>query len=247
MRLRAVFFDIGDTLWHEALPELSSARGQLGQAGAAAWAERNGIAAEDPALVARAAWAALTAARAEARRTDLVEPDAAAVAREALRGLGITISSSQAHDLLDAIYVSGPASGKALYADALPVLEELQLRGYLLGMITNRAFGGPRFRADLRALGLTLAWDVEVVSAEAGYMKPHPAIFQAALKAAALAPAESLMVGDSLADDVAGAQAVGMMAAWRRCPPDAEGVEPDFAFDELRELLALPGLRRAAS
>jgi hypothetical protein len=29
----------------------------------------------------------------------------------------------------------------------------------------------------------------------------------------------------------------GIRAAWKRSRPDAEGIEPDFAFDELAQLL----------
>ena len=53
------------------------------------------------------------------------------------------------------------------------------------------------------------------------------------------------MVGNSLAEDVAGAQALGIAAAWKRSAPDAEGVIPDFTFDELSELLAWDALREA--
>ncbi|MFN0095146.1 MAG: HAD family hydrolase [Dehalococcoidia bacterium] len=249
MRLRAVFFDIGDTLWHEAYPEMGGARGRLGRSGASAWAEQYGFHTLDPDRVASAAWNALTAARRAARRSDLREPDAAVVAQQAIRSLGAEIGLEPAAALMDAIYVSGAASGKALYEDAVPVIDEIRRRGFLVGMITNRAFGGARFRADLRTLGLDFAWDAEVVSAEAGFMKPHPAIFRRALAEAKVAAAESLMVGDSLADDIAGAEAVGMQTAWRRTPAEASdevasaGVVPGFTFDVLTELLEHPGLR----
>jgi FMN phosphatase YigB (HAD superfamily) len=45
------------------------------------------------------------------------------------------------------------------------------------------------------------------------------------------------MVGNSLLEDVAGAQALGIRAAWKRSAPDDEGVEPDFVFDDVPELL----------
>jgi FMN phosphatase YigB (HAD superfamily) len=80
---------------------------------------------------------------------------------------------------------------------------------------------------------------------EVGYLKPHPAIFEHALGALAVAASETVMVGNSLAEDVGGAQRLGMATAWRRCAPDAEGVMPDFAFDELTELLGMPGLEGA--
>jgi FMN phosphatase YigB (HAD superfamily) len=55
------------------------------------------------------------------------------------------------------------------------------------------------------------------------------------------------MVGNSLAEDVAGAQRMGIAAAWRKSPPDADGVRPDYTFTELCELLAEPDLQEAAT
>ncbi len=53
-------------------------------------------------------------------------------------------------------------------------------------------------------------------SAQLGYLKPHPAIFQAAL-AAIGAPAESaVMVGDSVKADIEGARQIGMRAVLLR-------------------------------
>jgi HAD superfamily hydrolase (TIGR01549 family) len=141
--------------------------------------------------------------------------------------------------------VSGAEAGKRAYDDAAAVLQELRGRGLKVGMVTNRAFGGPRFRGDLLAAGLDFEWDAEAVSVEVGYKKPHPRIFEHALAALGLRARAVLMVGNSLAEDVAGAQRLGMAAAWRRSAPDAEGVAPDFVFDELSELLALPGLAGA--
>src|SRR5690606_3106128 len=117
--------------------------------------------------------------------------------------------------------------------------------GFLLAVVTNRAFGGERFRADLRDCGLDIGWDAESVSVEVGYLKPHPNIFQHCLDELGLAPANVLMVGNSLAEDVAGAQRAGIAAAWRRSTPDAEGVVPDYSFTELEELLAIPDLKAA--
>jgi putative hydrolase of the HAD superfamily len=141
--------------------------------------------------------------------------------------------------------VSGTDGGKIAFADANDTLAELRRRGFLLGTVTNRAFGGERFRQDLRDAGITVDWDAEAVSVEVGYLKPHPALFEHALGELGLEAEEALMVGDSLAEDVAGAQRVGMATAWRVGPADAEGVEPDYQFSELSELLRLPILSRA--
>jgi putative hydrolase of the HAD superfamily len=245
MGIRAIFFDIGDTLWHAAAAPPAAEFRRLAAERAGPALLRLGVDGVDAALAARTAWDALDEAMRRARASDLREPDYAAVCRDALVAVGVVLSRDAAAAFLDAIYVSGLEGGKAPYVDAVEVLQALRGRGFLLGTLTNRAFGGERFRADLRAAGLDIGWDAHAVSVEVGYLKPHPAIFESALAAARVRAGEALMVGNSLAEDVAGAQRVGMLAAWRRSRPDAEGVVPDFTFDELSELLAWPPLEGA--
>ena len=81
------------------------------------------------------------------------------------------------------------------------------------------------------------------VSCDIGYMKPHPKIYEHALEALDVQPQETVMVGDSLRADVAGAQALGMTGVWRTYPgirEQVDGVEPDFVVDELLEIPQLP-------
>jgi putative hydrolase of the HAD superfamily len=244
MPFRAVLFDIGDTLWHSrAAPPPDEFR-RMAAERVADWLRMHRYAFDEPGLLARAVWDAMEAAMRRARATDLLEPDYGQVAAEAARALGLELPVQEAAGLLEASYVSGVEGGKAPYPDAAEVLAELRRRGFRLGVVTNRAFGGERFRADLRDAGLDIGWDAESVSVEVGYLKPHPEIFRHALERLRADAMQAVMVGNSLAEDVAGAQAVGMAAAWRRSAPDAEGVVPDFAFDELTGLLAMPGLER---
>jgi putative hydrolase of the HAD superfamily len=49
-----------------------------------------------------------------------------------------------------------------------------------------------------------------VSSVEHGYLKPHPSIFEAALRSDCVDAAESMMVGDSITHDVEGAVRLGM-------------------------------------
>ncbi|MBI2767946.1 MAG: HAD family hydrolase [Chloroflexi bacterium] len=245
MPLRAILFDIGDTLWHaRSAPPPSEFRRLAAERAAAALAEL-GVTHDDPATVARAAWTAMEEAMRHARATDLVEPDYGAVSQAALEELGLNLTRDQAARLLEATYISGIEGGKSPFDDAREVLLDLRRRGFLLGAVTNRAFGGERFRADLRDAGLDIGWDVEAVSVEIGYLKPHPAIFEFAMKRLNVEPAQTLMVGNSLAEDVAGAQQLGIAAAWRESAPDADGVVPEYTFGSLRELLAIPALQRA--
>ena len=52
-------------------------------------------------------------------------------------------------------------------------------------------------------------------------MKPHPSIFESALKLLGVAAAESVMVGDSLPHDIEGARRVGMRGILVQRSPDA--------------------------
>jgi HAD superfamily hydrolase (TIGR01450 family) len=82
----------------------------------------------------------------------------------------------------------------------------------------------------------------EAVAAAAGRRpevvgKPMPHIFRVALTRLGLPPAETAMVGDSLASDVCGAQAVGLRTIWL-APPDAVAAEvrPDLTIYHFAEL-----------
>ncbi len=209
------------------------------------WLASKGMGTADPFVVSRTAWDAMEHASRKAKRTTKVEPAYGDVVQSALGSVGVDITSSQAMELLEAIYVSGPEGGKVAYPDARQTLLELKRRGYRLAMATNRSFGGERFREDLRATGLDIGWDGSAVSVEVGFMKPHRALFEAALDAVKVAAEEALMVGNSLAEDIAGAQVLGIATAWKRSKADAEGVRADIEFDEVSELLASPLLAPA--
>lgn len=237
MAIRAVLFDVGDTLWHgAAAPPPAFFRAAAAERAAAFLAERN-LPGERAAELARTAWEGLEGAMRRARATDRMEPDYGLVACDAARELGIRMDPEAGAAFMEAIYVSGAEGGKAAYPDARETLDELVRRGFRLGIVTNRAFGGERFRADLAAADLDVPWESIAVSVEVGYLKPHPAIFERALTEMRIEPGEAVMVGNSLLEDIGGAQALGMKAAWKRSRPDADGVTPDFTFDEVSELL----------
>ena len=94
-----------------------------------------------------------------------------------------------------------------LYEDVEPALRELAGRGYALGLISNSHRCLESFQEHFALTGLISA---AVSSAEHGYMKPHPSIFETAMAQAGVSAADSMMVGDSLAHDIEGARRVGM-------------------------------------
>jgi putative hydrolase of the HAD superfamily len=117
-----------------------------------------------------------------------------------------------------------------LYEDALPVLAELRRRGLKIGLVSNTS-------RDLDAFIRHFKLDVDawLASGTHGKVKPSPSIFRAVLDLLQVEPEAAVMVGDSPADDVDGAQAIGMRAFLI----DREGRFGD-RDDALPTLLALP-------
>jgi len=88
-----------------------------------------------------------------------------------------------------------------------PFLEALRAQGYFLGVISN-SIG--TMEQQLERVGLGRHFDTVLDSALVGVEKPHPEIFQIALRRAKVAPAETLFVGDTNATDMGGAQLAGL-------------------------------------
>jgi putative hydrolase of the HAD superfamily len=117
-----------------------------------------------------------------------------------------------------------------LYDDVKPVLGRLREHDLKLGLVSN----GGREISDFVAHH-ELDVDCAIASRAHGWIKPHGSIFLAALDLLGVAPADAVMVGDSVEDDVEGAAALGMRAILI----DREGRQPD-AVDALPDLWALP-------
>ena len=93
------------------------------------------------------------------------------------------------------------------FDDVEPALRELRRRGLAVVAASNWDCSLP---GALERVGIAGLVDGAVSSAVAGAAKPDPAVFLAALEVAGCAPAEALFVGDSLENDVRGAEAAGM-------------------------------------
>jgi len=119
-----------------------------------------------------------------------------------------------------------------LFEDALPTLAALRAHHLRIGLVSN----GQRDLAGFaRHHGLDV--DVCVGSMSHGRVKPHRSIFEAALTALDALPSDAAMVGDSVADDIEGARALGMRAILL----DRDGVHLDEP-DRIDTLLALPAV-----
>jgi putative hydrolase of the HAD superfamily len=124
------------------------------------------------------------------------------------------------------------------FEDARAVVFELAAR-HRLGLITNGALCLQREK--LESSGLAALFEVTVISGELGYGKPDPRVFACALERLGTRPAETVMVGNSLKHDIAGALDAGLRAVWvnRDGDPDAE---LPAAARRVRSLAELPAL-----
>lgn len=123
-----------------------------------------------------------------------------------------------------------------LYDEVDAVLRELAARQLKIGLISNSHRKLDEFVEHFQLRGLVAA---TLSSAEHGYCKPHPSIFEAALSRAGVEARASLMVGDSLTHDVHGARSVGMRGVLLH---RADGPLPDVEVPVIRNLTDLPPL-----
>jgi FMN phosphatase YigB (HAD superfamily) len=129
--------------------------------------------------------------------------------------------------------VSTPVPG------ALDAVRWCKANGLRVVLVTNTlSRGDAEVVRDWQRLGLSDVIDGCVSSHDAGWRKPHRAIYERALGMAGVRPGEAFMVGDDPIADVRGAQAFGLRAILRRTaarplPPD---VHPDAVIDDMAEL-----------
>jgi HAD superfamily hydrolase (TIGR01549 family) len=96
--------------------------------------------------------------------------------------------------------------GFAVYDDLLETLAQIRIRNIRMAVVTNRV--DARLEEHLTSFGIAV--DATVSSASVGYRKPHPAVFEAALRRLDVTPKEAIEVGDSYEVDVLGAKRAGM-------------------------------------
>jgi putative hydrolase of the HAD superfamily len=229
--LEAVLFDWGDTLmrWEFDL--------ELLVAGHAAGLQAIGRGPE-PAVTDRLREAYLPKFFADGVIEEVEYPGEV---RALLSECGIEVGDDELRAFLEAEHAAwGPARQLASTTHAL--LETLRDRGLKLGLVSNAIDPPDLLHRDLAELGVAERLDVAVFSSEIGRRKPDPTIFRHALDALGVAPEHALMVGDKVAIDIAGAQALGMktcQALWF-VADEIEEPEPDYrAFTQMDVLTAV--------
>ncbi len=127
-----------------------------------------------------------------------------------------------------------------LYDDVTPVLQELSRRGVKVGLISNSHRSLASFQQHFDLHGLIAG---AISSSEHGFLKPHPSIFEAALRLLGVEAAESVMVGDSFAHDIEGARRIGMRGVLvQRAEPGVSHQPHPDDVPVIRTLAELPSL-----
>ncbi|GCE28281.1 hypothetical protein KDA_37650 [Dictyobacter alpinus] len=145
------------------------------------------------------------------------EPTGAAMVEQAFLALSFSQGDNKVfEDIFEALRVPIFQS-RELFPDVIATLKELQRRSFQLGVVTNRYWGGEPFQKDLQIMGMTNYFEPHqtIVSADEHIRKPNPQIFALALTACQADPRETIMIGDSLIADVAGAQQLAIFSVWK--------------------------------
>ena len=229
--IKAIFFDIGDTLVFDDPPLLT----RLALA-----AHQSGSVLDESRLSA-----AFRAGEAYAvgRYIEGVPWDSPESLREAMARIWRALDRPPLGDkdwqTFGAAFAAVPFTRYA-HPDALGLLQELRRSGFTVGAVSDWEATLPALLAEL---GIMPLLDALAVSEIVGVTKPDPRLFEEALRQTNTAPETSLHVGDWYELDVAGARAAGMSAllfdhSGRRPDADCPRVQ---TFDALAQyLLALP-------
>jgi len=93
---------------------------------------------------------------------------------------------------------------------------------------------------ELNAVGLSDYFETVTVSGDLGYRKPDKRIFESALTAMKMEPAEVLFVGNDMYRDIYGAKELGIKTVFFKSnqgTQEKKGVEPDYIIYNFPELL----------
>lgn len=247
--IRAILFDLGDTLWSRRSVDVwQQLEAAANQRIAALLREHSAPQlpshSDDEAQSERLRIAVHEHIHTLKRQHPEIEVNGPLAILQILPQVGIAGADiAFATAIFEAFRIRIPSS-RPLFSDTLPTLAALQQRGFLLGVVTNRLYGGAPFQEDLQTLGLLDYFDPRhmAISADLGIRKPNPAIFLHALNALNVAPEHAAMVGDSLHADIQGAQQLGIFAIWKPKPKklvhakDHE-IKPDLIIEHVRDLL----------
>ena len=160
----------------------------------------------------------------------------------------LSLPIDRAMEELSDFFCSRYLTGLRLYED-VTVLEELH--AYHIGIITNGAHDEHTDSqlSKVRHLGLTERIQSLTISGEIGVRKPNLEIFKVACERADVLPKEAIFIGDSVQNDIVGANRAGITSVLinRKSDvlvPKTADEQPDYTISSLHEVLSCLKNRR---
>lgn len=219
--VRCILFDLGSTLWtskdervieaHERIANLRAVLELFRMSGTGIYSEMD---VDELGRLVRKSFE--KEIRVRTRQLVEFEPDFAQATMDALQRIGIpNVTRELGEVIYEALRVRTPDI-RVLFEDTLATLAALKARGYLLGVVSNRHYGGAPFSEDLREMSLLDYIELRhmAISADLGIRKPNPDIFLYTLNSLQVSPEEAVMVGDSLRGDITGANRLNILSIW---------------------------------
>ena len=130
--------------------------------------------------------------------------------------------------------------------DDVAILEKLHT--YHVGIITNGAHDEHTDSqlSKVRHLGLSERIQSLTISGEIGVRKPRVEIFKVACERADVLPEEAVFVGDTIQNDIVGANRAGMTSVFidRKSDvltPETADEQPDYSISNLHDVLSCLG------
>lgn len=167
-------------------------------------------------------------------RTGHIKQDELRLKRMWLALLDFNIDDRELAMQMNELFLQLLPTRTILFPDTIPVLQYLQAKGYGLHLITN-GFEETQ-HAKLKSSGLAPFFKVVVTSECSNSLKPQKEIFEYALQKTGASIDESLMIGDALDVDVAGAFSVGMDAVHVNYNRVEQDIKPTYTIYHLKEL-----------
>lgn len=228
MGIRAVVWDVDDTIFDYASADREGMRRHLGEVGLPAGIADVGEALRRWKELTTAHWARFAAGECDfiSQRRDRV--------RDFTGRPGMTDDEADAWSAGHGAHYEAVWS---LFPDTVPALD-LLAADYRHAVLSNS--GLAHQDRKLRALGVRDRFEVVLCAVELGVSKPEPAAFRAVCEALELAPAEVAYVGNEPDIDARGAAEAGLLGIWL----DRGGIggRPDLL--RITGLAELPGVLR---